>query len=130
MEARLSAVVGGRDGGGLVCVGAGGATPGTGGGGRLFLLLCCGDKPGEAGDVSSPKYELRLPLEKRGDVGKGGDAMGIGGNTRLVGDVSVLGVSSGFEVFSDISSSDSEPILGERTAAGGGGGGGRAKSTS
>lgn len=84
MEARLSVVLGGRGGGGLVCVGAGGATPGIGGGGRLFLLLCCGDEAGEAGDISSPTYELRLPLEKRGDVGRGGDAIGIGGGPRLV----------------------------------------------
>ena len=125
VEARLSPAVGGRGGGGLVWVGARGAAPGIGGGGRLFLLLCCGVKPGDTGDISS----FRLSFEKRGDVGKGGDAIGIGGGPRLVGDVSALEVSSGFDVCSDSSSSDSEPTLGERTAAGDGGGGGRARST-
>lgn len=44
-----------------------------------------------------------------------------------MGDVSAWGSSGGFEVLSDISSSDAEPRLGDKTAAGGGGGGGRAK---
>jgi hypothetical protein len=121
VEARLSVLLGGGGGGGLACVGTGGAAPGIGGGGRLFLLLFCGDDPGEARGMSSPRYELRLSLEKRGDVGKGGDAIGIGGGTRLVGEVSALGVSSDMEGYSDISSSDSEPMLGETRAAGGGG---------
>jgi len=44
-----------------------------------------------------------------------------------MGDVSALGVSTDLVGYSDNSSSDSEPMLGEITAAGGGGGGGRAK---
>lgn len=97
-----------------------------GGGGLLFLLLCCGDKPGEAGSISSPIYELRLSREERGDVGRGGDIIGTGGGTRLLGDVSALDVSTSLEGCSDISSSDSEPWLGETMALGGGGGGSRA----
>lgn len=128
METRLGVVLGGSGGGGLECVGAGGAAPGIGGGGRLFLLLCSKGKPGEVGDVSSPIYELRLSFENRGDIGREGDAIGIGGPW-LVDDVSAWGVSSGFEVFSDISSSEAEPRLGDMIAAGGGGGGGRAKNT-
>jgi hypothetical protein len=82
------------------------------------------------GGISSPGYELRLSLGKRGDVGRGGDVTGIGGGARLVAGASGLGVSTVFEGFSDISSSDSEPILRGATTGGGGGGGGRAKVTS
>jgi hypothetical protein len=54
--------------------------------------------------------------------------VGMGGGARLPGPTSLLGVSRGdLRGFSDISSSDSDPMLGESTAAGGGGGGGRAR---
>lgn len=120
MDDRLKEPPGGGGGGGRLCIGSGGTAPGIGGGGRLFLFpLNAGDDRG----TSSAMKELRFVLDGEGSPG---DANGTGGGARLVGGNSVLGVSIDTTGFSDNSSSDSDPILGDLIAAGGGGGGGRA----
>ena len=94
--------------------------PGTGGGGRLALLL-----DGDTGVESSP-WNLG-DVGNRGDVGTGGagaETGGRGGGARVTGGSSLRGVSRG--PGPDNSSSVSEPSDFAALATGAGGGGGRA----
>lgn len=94
--------------------------PGTGGGGRLALLL-----DGDVGIESSPWNLGDVGI--RGDVGTGGagaETGGSGGGARVTGGSSFRGVSKA--PGPDSSSSLSEPSDLATFATGAGGGGGRA----
>lgn len=134
VDVRLGTAVGGGGGGGRLCAGGGsvgggsiGAAPGIGGG--LLFLLVAVVGVAAVGDAAGPSSNLELP--GRGDVGMagGGTETGGGGGARVAWLTSAFGVFTAG--FSDISSSDSEPALGDTTvAAGTGGGGGRAETGS
>jgi hypothetical protein len=86
---------------------------------------------GEPGFGSLPKYDARLDVGDRGDVSPSlglegiGGPVGRGGTARcVVSDGCVF--TGSFGACRDISSSDSDPALGDIAIAGGGGGGGRA----
>jgi hypothetical protein len=95
---------GGGGGGGRFCVGTGGATaPGIGGGGRLERLLAI--LVGGASNLG----------ERGGDLGPASGDWGIGGGGGFM--LSAAVVSEGLsKAAPDISSSDSEPSLGDPAA--------------
>ena len=102
------------------------------GGGTLFArLFVTPGVVGEPGDASLLKYEVLLDVEDRGEIGPSpglegtGGPVGRGGTARCAVSEGCVSTDS-FGAWSDISSSDSDPALGDIAIAGGGGGGGRA----
>lgn len=100
------------------------------GGTRLLRLLLPPGVVGDVGDDSLAKYEARFEVASRGEFGPSTGRLGMGGPDGRGGtarDTSLVGVSSeSLGACIDISSSDSDPALGDIGSDGAGGGGGRA----
>jgi hypothetical protein len=136
VDLRRGAPTGGGGGGGLACNAdeISGLAIGIGG-----ILLCLLPAPGVVGDVGDvgllPKYDVRLlpgdppfsPGSGLPEFGRATPARSGGWGARVSGPESVGVLIDCPLVYRDISSSDSDPALGERGLVGVSGGSGRAK---